>query len=285
MRPKKSFPAVLGLLVAVTLLIAWPLGAADQLSPAQEAALFSLNDLGSVDVSPKRVVVEVYAFESLELDSFHRLLPQAWEGVRHFYAHLGVLLEMVPGRATPGNLEAGKRLRLEALPHQEWLNRTFTAFQVAPPYQARFMTVCRDKYAFAHLHLSTIHLDYRRFQDDICGQPREESRRSAELLANLMIHELGHLFGLYHAHEFVNDPILEYLSDRRTPNFMSQHLVKPGGLGFVEFQKRLVHSYLSRGKVFQQYRAVDFDPLRYLELVKRHNRYRGSRAEQPKENQ
>jgi hypothetical protein len=34
-----------------------------------------------------------------------------------------------------------------------------------------------------------------------------------------------------------------------------------------------VHSYLSGGKVFQQYRYVNFDPLRYLELVKLHNNY------------
>ena len=284
MRQKNSFPVVLGVLAAIILLITSSLAAAEGLSPAQEAALFSLEDLGSVDVSPKRVVVEVYAFESPALASFHRLLPQAWEGVRHFYAHLGVLLEMVPGRPTPGNLEPGKRLRLEALPHKEWLNRTFAAFQVAPPYQPRFMTVCRDKYAFAHLHLSTIHLDYRRFQDEICGRQPEESGRRPEMLAHLIIHELGHLFGLYHAHEFVNDPIPEYLSDRRTPNFMSQHLVEPGGLGFVDFQKRLVHSYLGRGKVFRQYQAVDFDPLRYLELVKRHNRYREPSSENPKGN-
>jgi hypothetical protein len=42
----------------------------------------------------------------------------------------------------------------------------------------------------------------------------------------------------------------------------------------VEFQKLLVHSFLSQGKVYQQYRQVEFDPLRYLELIKRHNGYR-----------
>jgi hypothetical protein len=33
----------------------------------------------------------------------------------------------------------------------------------------------------------------------------------------------------------------------------------------------MVHSYLSGGKVFQQYQQVNLDPLRYLELVKRYN--------------
>ena len=94
-----------------------------------------------------------------------------------------------------------------------------------------------------------------------------------ERLAHVIIHELGHLFGLYHAHEFINDPITEYLPDGKTPNFMSHYLGQPGQLGFVEFQRRLVHSYLGGEKVFKQYHQVDFDPLRYLELLKRHNNY------------
>jgi len=271
---KKISPSFgVGLLVSAILLMGVQVGSAEPLTYAQEAALFSLADLGQVDTSPKRVVVEIHASPTPELNSFHRLLPQAWSMVRNFYARMGVLVEMVPGGPAPGKLETGKRLRFEALTHKEWLAATFKAFQVAPPFRLRFLAVCQDKYAFAHLNLSTIHLDYRRFRDEICGTKPGEARYSPERLANLIIHELGHLFGLYHAHEFVNDPIAEFLSDGKTANFMSHYLVKPGGLGFVDFQKRLVHSYLSGGKVFQQYRQVDFDPLRYLELLKLHNRY------------
>lgn len=271
---KKIFSRLgVGLLFPAVLLAAAPLRSAETLSYAQEAALFSLADLGQVDLTPKRVVVEIYASPNPELNSFQRLLPQAWSGVRNFYAQMGVLLDMVPGEPTPGKLEAGKRLRFEALTHKEWLAATFKAFQVAPPFRQRFLAVCQDKYAFAHLNLSTIHLDYRRFRDDICGAEPKQAKYSPERLANLIIHELGHLFGLYHAHEFTNDPVAEFLSDGKTPNFMSHYLVKPGGMGFVDFQKRLVHSFLSRGKVFQQYQQVDFDPLRYLELLKLHNRY------------
>jgi hypothetical protein len=35
-----------------------------------------------------------------------------------------------------------------------------------------------------------------------------------------------------------------------------------------------VHSYLGQGKVFRQYQQVNFDPLRYLELVKRVNGFK-----------
>jgi hypothetical protein len=44
----------------------------------------------------------------------------------------------------------------------------------------------------------------------------------------------------------------------------------------VDFQKRLVHSYLGGGKVFQQYRQVNFDALKYLELIKRYNGFQES---------
>jgi hypothetical protein len=186
---------------------------------------------------------------------------------------MDVLLEMVPGKPEPGPLASGKRLRLEALTHKEWLGRTYKAFKVEPPFRLRFLAVCQDKYAFAHLHLSAIHLDFKRFQESVCGNRPGEAEQDVEKFTNLIIHELGHLFGLYHAHEFVNDLIPELLPDGKTPNFMSHYLTYPGGLGFVDFQKRLVHSFLSGGKVYQQYRQVDFDPLRYLELLKVHNNY------------
>jgi hypothetical protein len=246
---------------------------AEPLPSSQEAALFSLADLGPLDLSPKRVVVEIYASPQPELNSFHRLFQQAWPVVQAFYEKMGIILEMVPGQPAPGNLVAGKHLRLEALTHDEWLDRTYKAFEVEPPYRLRFARVCRDKYAFAHLPLSTIHLDFRHFEKDICSNGPKEARYNPQKLANLMIHEMGHLFGLYHATEFSNDPIPEILPDGKTPDFMSQKLIQPRDLGFVEFQKRLTHSYLSGGKVFQQYRYVNFDPLRYLELVKLYNNY------------
>ena len=271
---KKFFlGSFLGLLFLLLSVMGARVMSAEPLSPSQEAELFSLANLGPLDLSPKRVIVEIYASPYPELGSFHNLLQQAWPAVQAFYAKMGVLLEMVPGQAAPGNLSAGKRLRLEALTHDEWLDRTFKAFQVEPPFRTRFTKVCRDKYAFAHLHLSTVHLDFRHFENDICSNGPREARYNPQKLANLIIHELGHLFGLYHANEFVNDPVSELLPDGKTPNFMSQQLTQPRGLGFVEFQKRLVHSYLGGGKVFQQYRQVDFDPLRYLELLKLHNNY------------
>ncbi len=242
---------------------------AGSLSPGEEAALFSLEDLGPVDCSVKTLAVEVYASNSPELAPFLRMQAAVWVGVEEFYARLGVNLVQCPGQATPGPLAPAQRLRLEMLTHKEWLERSFQAFEVAPPFRLRFLKVCRDKFAFAHLPLSVVHFSFPRFAE---AESARGGHLSSRCLGNLVIHELGHLLGLYHAHEFRNDPIPEYLPDG-TPDFMSHAIAADIGLGFVDFQKLLVHSYLGKGKVFRQYQYVNFDPLRYLELVKKYNGY------------
>ena len=246
---------------------------AQELTPRQEAALFSFADLGPVDLNPKTVTVEVYVSPEAELADCRRMLPLVWERVQKFYARLGVNLRQETAGPQPGPLAPAQRLRVELLTHKEWLNRSFTAFDVAPPFRLRFLQVCKDKCAFAHLPLSMVQVSFKRFQETEFSPEPGKAQQNRDWLANLLIHELGHLMGLYHAHEFVNHPIPVYLPNK-TPNFMSHRIAGKGELGFVEFQKRLVHSYLERGKVFQEYQYVNFDPLRYLELVKRHNGYR-----------
>lgn len=246
---------------------------AQELTIREEAALFSFTDLGPVDLSPKTVTVEVYVSPEMELADCRRMLPLVWERVQKYYARLGVNLRQESAGPLPGPLAPAQRLRLELLTHKEWLNRSFKAFEVAPPFRLRFLQVCRDKCAFAHLPLSVVQISFKRFQETEFSQEPGKAQQNRDWLGNLLIHELGHLLGLYHAHEFVNHPIPEYLPDK-TPNFMSHQIAGKGELGFVEFQKLLIHSYLGHGKVYQEYQYVNFDPLRYLELVKRHNGYR-----------
>ena len=249
---------------------------ARSLDSREEAALFSLTDLGPVDLSPKTVTVELYVAPDEELADCRRMLALVWEQVRQFYAQMGVNLVDSPGQAEPGPLAPAKRLRIELLPDQQWLNKSFKAFDVAPPFQLRFLQVCLDKCAFAHLQLSTIHVSFKRFKKAEFSINPKDAGLNRHWLANLLIHELGHLMGLYHSFEFTNDPVAVEAGATKTPNFMSFDIAFKSSLGFVDFQKRLIHSYLGGGRVFQQYQQVNFDALSYLELVKRYNSFQES---------
>jgi hypothetical protein len=264
-------------IAVLALLLAWGLGGAmaqaRNLDSRAEAALFSLTDLGPVDLSPKTVAVELYVSPEPELADCRRMLAQVWDQVRQFYAGMGVNLVGVTAPLQPGPLAPAKRLRIELLGDKEWLRKSFKAFEVAPPFQLRFLQVCLDKCAFAHLQLSTIHISFKRFKKAEFSPDPRDAGLNRHWLANLLIHELGHLMGLYHSFEFTNDPVAAQVKAEKVPNFMSHDLAFKTKLGFVDFQKRLIHSYLSRGKVFQQYRQVDFDALKYLELVKRYNNF------------
>jgi hypothetical protein len=264
-------------IAVLALLLAWGLwvvmAQARNLDSRQEAALFSLADLGPVDLSPKTVTVEVYVSPAPELAECRRMLAQVWEQVQQFYARMGVNLVEVSGQPRPGSLAPPRRLRIELLTDKQWLQKSFKAFNVAPPFQLRFLQVCLDKCAFAHLGLSTIHVSFRRFKRAEFSFDPKDYGLNRHCLGNLLIHELGHLMGLYHSFEFTNDPVALEVKAAKAPNFMSDDIFCKSSLGFVEFQKRMINSYLSRGKVFEQYRQVKFDALSYLEMIKRYNHF------------
>ena len=137
---------------------------ARDLTPQEEAALFSYGDLGKVDLSPKKVELEVYVSPSPELAACRRMIAQVQDQVQQFYTRLGVYLVYVPAGPNPGPLAPAQRLRVELLSDKEWLDKSFKAFDVAPPLRLRFLQVCRDKCAYSHLPLSTTHISFKRFE-------------------------------------------------------------------------------------------------------------------------
>ena len=162
--------------------------------------------------------MEVYVSPSPELAACRRMIAQVQDQVQQFYARLGVYLVYVPAGPTPGPLAPAQRLRVELLSDKEWLDKSFKAFEVAPPLRLRFLQVCRDKCAYAHVPLSVVHISFKRFeQAQLSADPKDDSL-NRNWLANLLVHELGHLMGLYHAHEFANDPVPVRLPDK-TPQF------------------------------------------------------------------
>ncbi len=99
---KKFF---LGSVVGLLFLILSVMGSrgrtAEPLTPDREAALVSLADLGPRDMRPKRATVEIYASPNPEMNSFHRLLQEAWPIVQAFTAAWGWNWKWSRGRPRP----------------------------------------------------------------------------------------------------------------------------------------------------------------------------------------
>lgn len=89
------------------------------------------------------------------------------------------------------------------------------------------------------------------------------------LIASKLAHEIGHLFGLYHPTAFSNDPIGEcgFLPNCMVSQF--DKVINSGELccTFSQLQQRMMHSYLSKGKVYKAFEAVGFNLWDYVFLT------------------
>ncbi|MBI4454071.1 hypothetical protein HY636_05500 [Candidatus Woesearchaeota archaeon] len=93
-------------------------------------------------------------------------------------------------------------------------------------------------------------------------------------LSTILLHELAHLFGLYHSNNYVNDTIPN--KSDGLPNCMKPIEFESDptkGCLFEDVQMKLMHSYLSGGKVFQAYKLVGFDTRKYNFLIGYVNNY------------
>ena len=87
-------------------------------------------------------------------------------------------------------------------------------------------------------------------------------------LVSTINHELGHMFGLFHSDLFESDLFPTYNANG-LPNCMFSALEAPDskfitGCSFTDLQRRMMHSYLSKGNVYQAYQAVGFEGSDYM---------------------
>ena len=81
------------------------------------------------------------------------------------------------------------------------------------------------------------------------------------------MHEIGHLAGLWHTHQFDNDPIGEMVGD--VPNVMSYKDSTDGEYGFalLDCQKRQLQDFFNGGASYETLRKCGFEFNVYVEYI------------------
>lgn len=86
-----------------------------------------------------------------------------------------------------------------------------------------------------------------------------------KLASRTIVHEIGHLFGLWHTHQYINDPFEDFVRDGM-PNLMSYQEVGEGKYGFALDKGQVEHirDYLNGGRTFQEFRDSGFNLNEYF---------------------
>ena len=98
-----------------------------------------------------------------------------------------------------------------------------------------------------------------------------ESKENYNLLvkssANTVVHEIGHLFGLCHTHQYANDSLEEFTRDG-CPNIMSYQGVVEGKYGFAFEKEQIeqIQDYLNQGRTFLDMEEFGFNLQDYFEI-------------------
>jgi len=92
--------------------------------------------------------------------------------------------------------------------------------------------------------------------------------------AKTIVHELLHLIGFWHTHDFSNDPHNDY--DGKVPNVMSYKGPSLGGtygFGLNNAQKQYIKSYFARGEPFKRLKSHGFVHSRNKAAIQKENRW------------
>ena len=275
--------------------LASALGLEEIIANPEKRDLFRLDNLLSVDYSQKQVQVQI-------TPEVIQTLGEDWETVigKVFktYYQMGITLELqVVKQIDHASLKPGERVAIEALTETESETKYQDIIAFAQIQKSR-ISLPKD------LPLRTLNSQLTRmtdlitayqeklrqhkedpeiaktktYQDDLkkidTELKRLEKTSNSDRMSVVLIHELGHLFGLAHSTYFVDDHIPNLVDDQ--PNCMKAirtYSDPTQGCTITELQRRIMHSFVSKGQVYQAHQAVEFSPFKYNLLVGDVNRF------------
>lgn len=240
--------------------------------------LYDLRDLKGVDLSQKYVIVDVAGAEM----ALGKEKDKVFSHIKKFYKDFGITLDFhFVGHINKNILNSTKHLGL--------VFANTPTFKRNPSwygYAVRTEKTCYNFLlkTFGYYLKASLNLAGTSAGDKLRNERKEIDKVNRMRVGSNVTHELGHLFGLSHTQEFKDDPIEDYLpgeknsKGRKIPNCMSYKWEVESkkyrlGCGFTEWQKKLMHSYLSGGKVKKGWESVGFYHTRYHKLVSYSSNY------------
>lgn len=229
--------------------------------------LFDLRGLLNVDLSPKYIRVDVEGTEFALSNEKEAVLKH----IKDFYKEQDVYLDFhLVDLIDKKKLNPPTHIGLNFSYDSTFIKRPMWKGFARRPIIAHISAeVCLEYYT--HAHFKEGEVTFRILKERIDKVNRQR-------IASISVHELGHIFGLFHSHTFSDDPIADYL-DEKVPNCMSykwevdSHKY-PLGCGFVGWQKKMIHSYLSKGNVYEGWKLVNYNYPDYYSLVSHSSKYK-----------
>lgn len=227
----------------------------------EENELFNTN-LENVDMTKKEVKVDVYIDKNPKEKKVFKL-------VTDFYKKMDINLNINYVENIDYDSLTHNHIAVEILPTDKW-NKKMNELTRGKPHGAEGLASAKERIAL------------------IKYTPKKDNEHKARIIA----HEIGHLFLLYHSHQFWDDSLESYTWVKVNtrikksiggpvliPNLMS--CMKPMiicnkyplGVDFEESQKKIMHSYLSKGKVYRQFEWAQHDFKKYVNLLEKANNY------------
>lgn len=202
--------------------------------------LFKLDNLEK-DFSRKKVDVDVYIDNEILLDYYKNDISGMMYYVKDFYDKVNVGLDInIVSELNKSLLKPAEHIGIEMLP--------FDKFYWKNVRRGEYPNNVMLSLGFAYINESIISIRDCEYIDD-------------ETKIQTIIHELEHMFGLFHPHKFKNN------------------LGENDDKDLSYSQKSIIHSYLGKGEIYQQLKNINFDFDKYTELMRKsmitnnHNNY------------